>query len=342
MIPRKIGVWAVWIVICLTTQSQAVDELKTAVVVNEKSIDSLTIANHYTALRRIPSRCIIVLPDVPKAMQCTFEEFKQQILSPLLANLDGRGLGHQIDVVAYSADFPTAIDLTATLSVKSDLNKIFTKTGAINGLTHLYQLLGDEQLAYIAPRCNFYARPDLTTLMQNPFFDEDREAFSEIIKTQVNQAEAPDELNAAITTLRGLISKHPQQWPLRYRLAQLQVAVEKNVDAFQTIAAMQRDHVAYRKLFDQDDQFESVKDNSLFRKLMDNMPDISPQRIPPVPFSSSVAWGQNGAPLGAPGISKSAKRPGAFLSAIDSTGRNTRSWHHVDRGNPGFGTSRER
>ncbi len=139
MIPWKLGVWAVWITVCLTSQSQAVDELRTVVVVNEKSIDSLTIANHYTALRRIPSRCIIPLSDVPETMQCSFEQFKQQILSPLLANLDGRGLARQIDVVAYSADFPTAIDLTAPLSKKPDLNKIFTKAGAINGLTYLYQ-----------------------------------------------------------------------------------------------------------------------------------------------------------------------------------------------------------
>ncbi len=184
----------------MTSPSHAVDELRIAIVVNDKSTDSLTIANHYVALRGIPSRCIIPLSDVPQTMQCSFDQFKLQILTPLLLNLNGRGLARQIDVIAYSADFPTAIDLTAPLSTKPDLNKVFTKTGAINGLTYLYQLLGDEQLAYIAPRCNFYARPDLTALLQNPFFNEDRETFAEVLK-----ATTADEFAAAIKTLQALI-----------------------------------------------------------------------------------------------------------------------------------------
>lgn len=313
MLPRKTGVWAVWIALWLTSPSRAVDELRTAIVVNEKSADSLTIANHYTALRRIPSRCIVTLSDVPDAMQCSFDQFKLQILVPVLANLERRGLARQMDVIAYSADFPTAIDLTAPLAAKADLHQIFTKSGSINGLTYLYQLIDDEQLAYLTPRCNFYARPDLATLLQNPFLSEDREAFDSVLKAQ-----SPDELTAATKTLRGLIQKHPQQWPLRYRLAQVQVATGKNVDAFQTITEMQRDQVAYRKLFEQDDRFNAIKDNRLFRKLLDNMPDVSPQRIPPVPFSSSVGWGQNGSPLGNPAASNSAALPGPsyLLSAV--------------------------
>ncbi len=73
---------------------------------------------------------------------------------------------------------------------------------------------------------------------------------------------------------------------------------------------MQRDHVAYRKLFEQDDRFSVVKDSRLFRKLLNNMPDISPQYIPPAPFSSSIVWGQNGSPLGNPLLPNSTAVPG--------------------------------
>ncbi len=305
MIYKETGLWVICLWLCLSHRCWAVDELSLALAVNPQSVESLTIANHYASLRQIPSRCIVALPDVPAGLSCSYEPFKTRILEPLLTSIHARGLSQQTDVIAYSAGFPTAIDLTVPMQAKTDLHQVFTKMGATNGLTMLYQLLDDKQLAFLSPRCNFYARPDLANLQLNPFFDDDRQAFE-----SVAAAQSPQEVKAAITTLRALLKKHPQQWPLRYRLAKLQVAAGQSVEAFQTIAAMQQDRVAYRKLFEQDKAFASVKDNRLYLKQLENMPNILPNRIPPLAFSSSIAWGQNGLPLGTGTLPSRQKQPG--------------------------------
>jgi len=111
---------------CLCTRVCATDPMRTILVVNGASTDSLTIANHYADLRAISDLNVVVLGDVPATMTCTVEQFRDQILSPLLQELDHRGLGIQADSIAYSAAFPTAIDISKDLDKLKNRHKIFT------------------------------------------------------------------------------------------------------------------------------------------------------------------------------------------------------------------------
>jgi hypothetical protein len=173
----SIGVW-----LFTTSAGFAVDPSRTVVVVNEKSIDSLTIANHYVALRNIPRTSVIALPDVPTEMVCTIGEMKSQILKPLLEEIHRRGLQPQTDLVAYSDGFPTAIKLDSDFAKAPKAHQIFTPVGSLNGLTTLYQFLGNDQINYVAPRTNFYARADQSLLLENPFLGKASEEYESAVK----------------------------------------------------------------------------------------------------------------------------------------------------------------
>ncbi len=283
----------VWLIVCTASFAAATDPYRTALIVNEHSLDSLTIANHYAALRGIPDLCIVTLPDVPAEMTCTIEDMKSKILKPMLSELDKRGLGNQTDIIAYSADFPTAIKLDSDFAKVPPRHHLFTPVGSLNGLTMLYQFLGDEQVNYVAPRINYYSRVDLDGLLQNPFLGNDRETFESAIA-----AADKAEFSAAIDALKALIKVHPVQWPLRFRLAGFQARANRTDDALETISTMVRDDVAIKPMFEKDSAFDSLRKHEIFIKELAVMRPLAPNRMPPVPFSARIAWGQNGLPLG--------------------------------------------
>lgn len=284
---------AVALIALLATPAFATDPLRTALIVNERSTDSLTIANHYAALRAIPDHCIVVLGDVPPGKSCTVDEFRARILKPMFAELDKRGLSQQTDLIAYSAGFPTAIKLESDFAKVPKRHHIFTPMGSINGLTTLYQFMADDNVNYIAPRSNFYSRPDSELLTNNPFLGVDGESFNAIEKA----AEESD-FEAAIETLQPLIKKHPAQWPLRFRLAGYQAKASKPNDALETISALLRDGFAFQPMFDDDKSFDSIRTDEEFIKLRAAMPELLLNRMPPVAFSARTTWGANGLPLG--------------------------------------------
>ena len=77
-------------------------------VVNSRSDASLTVANHYCRLRRIPPSNVVDL-DWPGSTDWTdIETFRQKILQPALQTAAERGLGEQIDYVVYFERLPHA------------------------------------------------------------------------------------------------------------------------------------------------------------------------------------------------------------------------------------------
>lgn len=102
------------------------------VVVNPNSWASMTVANEFIHARNIPDSNVLFLPFTLDRKDDTIDldTFRTKILQPVLAAIKDRGLEGQINTVAYSSDFPTAID-TGTEGYKN--------IAAINGLTYLYE-----------------------------------------------------------------------------------------------------------------------------------------------------------------------------------------------------------
>ncbi|MGD0519116.1 MAG: hypothetical protein ABSA26_16395, partial [Thermoguttaceae bacterium] len=149
-------------------------------VVNPKSLDSLTIANYYIHLRQIPAGNVFYLPWDPKADGASIEDFRSKLLNPIIETIRSRRLSAQIDYVVYSCDFPWAIQLASDFqkfenslpisdeSEKSDLHqpmpgrlvlsKIITPVGSLNGLTYLWQSVLKGEADYLDLQSNRYTR----------------------------------------------------------------------------------------------------------------------------------------------------------------------------------------
>lgn len=141
-------------------------------VVNPKSIDSMTIANHYIKLRNIPSRNVFHLKWNPETGEINVNTFREKILAPILKTIDARGLIGQVDYVVYSTDYPWTIQLypdidrflEAAKKQQKDSSKpvewprILTRSGSLTGLTYLYQYVLTKQPIYMGLASNRYVR----------------------------------------------------------------------------------------------------------------------------------------------------------------------------------------
>lgn len=56
---------------------------------------------------------VVYLHDLPSFEEIKVDQFRDLILKPILKTAEERGIAPQIDYILYSADFPTAIDITS-------------------------------------------------------------------------------------------------------------------------------------------------------------------------------------------------------------------------------------
>lgn len=161
-------------------------------VVNRQSADSMTIANHYVQLRRIPPGNVLTLSWDPKWQTTDVETFRERILRVVLETIARRHLADQIDYVVYSADFPWRIDLRKDVDrflqearraaasaaaprdgaageapadgpagppkVEPKWPEFLAPEGSLNGLTYLYQPVMARSAVAMDLRANAYMR----------------------------------------------------------------------------------------------------------------------------------------------------------------------------------------
>jgi hypothetical protein len=154
-------------------------------VVNPESPASMTIANHYAALRHVPTSNILYLPWDPKAETTDIDTFRKKILAPVMDAV--ARCGSPIDYVIYSSDFPWGIQLDADVKRFEALaDKIleaekkkgkpdpenqkrytvpghFKPVGSITGLTYLCEAVLKTQnpAMYGDLRSNWYFRREV-------------------------------------------------------------------------------------------------------------------------------------------------------------------------------------
>ena len=145
-------------------------------VVNPQSEASLTIANYFTRLRRIPADNWFTLPFDPKVEQTDIDTFRAKILVPILEAIGRRRLVDQIDYVVYSAGFPWGVALQSDvksfseqmqkaakargvpIDPKAGWQQFYTPVGSLNGLTYLWYLVVHGHPAYFLLDSNDYMR----------------------------------------------------------------------------------------------------------------------------------------------------------------------------------------
>ncbi len=125
------------------------------VLANPESQDSLTVANHYIALRQIPPDNVFYLPHKGSTTVVTGAAFRGNILLKTLDEIKKRGLEKQIDYIVYSCDYPWRINFTTDFP-----NKKFggqsSPRGAITGLTYLAEFVKQKREQVVALNTNLY------------------------------------------------------------------------------------------------------------------------------------------------------------------------------------------
>ncbi len=156
---------------CLASSALAgVSPENVIVVVNADSNVSRTIAAHYVDLRNIPTSNVILLRDIPGGLKISLEDFKAKILMPVLNELNTRQLAAQARVIAYSADFPTSVNISAHTAKLTDpaQKKYQLPTASINGLTYFYQFVLSDSEKYLDWGANLYARVHSSGILRTP------------------------------------------------------------------------------------------------------------------------------------------------------------------------------
>lgn len=152
-----------------------------AIVVNGDSEVSQTIAQEYARLRNIPANNIVVVREFPHLEKISIEDFRQHILGPVFQTLTERDLLPQIDVIAYSAEIPTAIDVKGDLGERR-LPRVLTPVASINGLTFLHQAVMAKDVRYLDLNANWYARRVGVPSRDTPWTPEEQQRYAAILE----------------------------------------------------------------------------------------------------------------------------------------------------------------
>jgi hypothetical protein len=128
------------------------------VVVNSASADSIAVANAFVAARGIPPINIFMLPWQEGTEGTTLARFRNDLLAPVIRAVDSRRLGGQIDMIAWSSDFPWRIDYKDELPSEIAAKDTFP-SASLTGMTTLFAAVQSGLPAWLDGESNDYFRP---------------------------------------------------------------------------------------------------------------------------------------------------------------------------------------
>jgi uncharacterized protein (TIGR03790 family) len=126
-------------------------------VVNSSSWASQAVANEFVRLRQIPPANLFYIAWDGGFESIEIQTFRDRIMGPVLKTVDERGLGAQIDYVAYSSDFPCTINLAGEYQGQQ-LPPELSAFGSLNAMTFLWPYAMLKSPAVLGLRNNQYAR----------------------------------------------------------------------------------------------------------------------------------------------------------------------------------------
>jgi len=124
-------------------------------LVNELSQDSLTVANHYIDLRKIPASNVFYLEYRGSKASTSGRTFREKILLPAIKEIDRRKLGGQIDYLIYSCDFPWRVDFTGDFPDEKFPPQLRPQA-SLTGATYLWAFAREKRKEMFSLSSNFY------------------------------------------------------------------------------------------------------------------------------------------------------------------------------------------
>ena len=124
-------------------------------LVNSESTDSMTVANYYIALRKIPPTNVCYLPYESSKTEINGHIFRSQILEPAFKQIKSRNLEGQIDYLVYSCDFPWRVFFAADFP-KDKFPGPHAPRGSLTGLTFLHRFVTEKRKEVVSRNTNWY------------------------------------------------------------------------------------------------------------------------------------------------------------------------------------------
>lgn len=241
----------------------------TLLVVNANSAESRLVANTYMALRDIPRTNMVWLDDVPASPKIDIEAFRWRIWQPIRSFLEAQDLEEQVDVIAYSAGFPYAVDFSKDLKgqdIPKANRRLIGKVASLTGLTFFARRVEVGDLGYLGR--NLYFRRDLTAggQAQRP-----RNEGEQALHKRARHLMKRKQYEKALALLSELSGTYPWDAHVWYDLAVSQAALARDSEALlnleKAVEAGWRHSLAARS----ERAFKGLQDMPLFKVLVKRM-----------------------------------------------------------------------
>lgn len=259
-----------------------------ALVVNADSWASLTVANEYVALRRIPARNVILLHGLTAPDYTDVNRFRNEILGPVLHELDVRGLRPQIDCITYSIDIPSAVDVSADMAGRS-FGQTITPVASTNSLTYLHEWVMKKDADYLRLDINRYSRRTLPLVDGAPLSPAEREAYQAAMKMYDQKQYAP-----AAEAIAKLARTPRNDGGVYYNLACCQALAGKADEAMKSLTEAAERGWRNSGQTESDADLVSLRERPEFKALIAKMKATRVRVQDTMGFSAAAAWTEEG------------------------------------------------
>jgi tetratricopeptide (TPR) repeat protein len=204
----------------------------TLIIVNADSAISQSIANSYRAVRDIPQSHLVRLHGVPSLGRIDVNSFREHIWRPIRRFMTENHLDGVIDTIAYSADFPYAVDLSRDIKAnRMPHDRYRGSIASLTGVTYFAHRVERADVGYLGPQANLYFRRNLAlrTISRSLTKDEIK------LDRQAERALGRRDYEAAVELYRSLTADRPEVHRAWFNLARALAAQGRTQEAWSTL-----------------------------------------------------------------------------------------------------------
>ena len=258
----------------------------TLVVVNGDSPLSLYIANEYVQMREIPHNHVVWLQNIPSLKKINIETFRDRIWKPIREHIKSHNLQEEIDTIAYSADFPYSVNISADMKKhKIQKSRTLGSTASLTGLTYFARRAEKGDISYLG--ANRYFRRNLSPQVKLPRAPTDAE--TEQYK-KARKALKKKDYKSAVEILQSLVSSYPWSSNIWYDLARGLAALGEDRDAMKALTRAVDTGWSHSLSVRTDKHLKRLKRRYGFESLIKRMKTMKGRFQPARGFRSHYIW----------------------------------------------------